>query len=111
MRVFLYMNEPGFGPETWCRSVTEALAAGLPVVAENRGGIAEQIQDGVNGFLVDPSDYYLMKARAEQLLLDGQLAARFGSAGRAWVKANAGLHVLRERLSDHLLGALVGAPA
>jgi glycosyltransferase involved in cell wall biosynthesis len=111
MRVFLYVNETGFGPETWCRSVTEALAAGLPVVAENRGGVAEQIQDGVNGFLVDPSDYYLMKARVEQLLLDGQLAVRFGSAGRAWVKANAGLQVLRDRLSDHLLGALVGAPA
>lgn len=110
MRVCLYVNEPGFGPETWCRSVTEALAAGVPVVAENRGGIAEQIQDGVNGFLVDPSDYYLMKARTEQLLQDEKLAARFGSAGRAWAGANAGLQMLRDGLSGHLLGALVGAP-
>lgn len=34
----------------------EAMAAGVPVIGGNVGGTLELIQDGVNGFLVKPSD-------------------------------------------------------
>lgn len=34
----------------------EALASGVPMVASNRAGGAELIQDGVNGYVVDPLD-------------------------------------------------------
>jgi glycosyltransferase involved in cell wall biosynthesis len=39
--------------EAWGRVVTEAMACGLPVVCHNRGGYAEIIDHGRNGFLVD----------------------------------------------------------
>jgi glycosyltransferase involved in cell wall biosynthesis len=48
--IFVYRSDT---TETWCRSVTEAMGAGLPCVADRRGGIAEQIEDGVTGFLCD----------------------------------------------------------
>jgi glycosyltransferase involved in cell wall biosynthesis len=39
--------------EAWGRVVTEAMACGLPVVCHNRGGYAEIIEHGRNGFLFD----------------------------------------------------------
>ncbi len=39
--------------EAWGRVVTEAMACGLPVVCHNRGGYAEIIEHGRNGFLFE----------------------------------------------------------
>lgn len=109
MAVFLYVNAPNFGPETWCRSVTEALAAGIPVVAEARGGILEQIQEGRTGFLVPPEDEYLMRARVLQILDHPGQAKKIGEAGRKWAQENADLSVLKRKLDDFLLAAAIGA--
>jgi glycosyltransferase involved in cell wall biosynthesis len=34
--------------------IPEAFAYGIPVIASNRGGIPEMIQEGINGFLFEP---------------------------------------------------------
>jgi glycosyltransferase involved in cell wall biosynthesis len=39
--------------EAWGRVITEAMACELPVVCHKRGGYAETIEDGRNGFLFD----------------------------------------------------------
>lgn len=39
--------------EVWSLSCTESLACGTPVVALSNGGLKEQVQDGVNGFLCE----------------------------------------------------------
>ncbi len=40
--------------ETGPMVVLEAFAAGIPVIGSNLGGIAELVEDGVNGLLVEP---------------------------------------------------------
>jgi len=108
--VFVYVNAPSFGPETWCRGVTEALASGLPVIGENRGGIAEQIQNRKTGFLVDPDDEYLIRARVEELFDNPKLAKDMGEAGRAWARENADISVLHKELHGELLNLLLNNP-
>lgn len=43
--------------ESFGRSVLEAMRSGLPVFATEFGGIAEIIQDGTNGFYINPTDF------------------------------------------------------
>lgn len=42
--------------EAWGRVIAEAMAVGLPVVAERRGGYTEFIEDGKTGFLFDTTE-------------------------------------------------------
>ena len=46
---------PSIWPESFGLVVREALAAGLWVVASNRGALAEDIYDGINGYVIDVS--------------------------------------------------------
>jgi glycosyltransferase involved in cell wall biosynthesis len=47
---------PSIWPENHPVSITEAMAAGIPVIASRIGGIPEQIEDGVTGHLFIPGD-------------------------------------------------------
>lgn len=60
--------------DTFPVTVLEALACGTPVVATAVGGIPEQVEDGVTGFLVPRADAEALAARVEQLLGDHELA-------------------------------------
>jgi len=66
--------------EAWGRVITEAMACGLPVVCHNRGGYAEIIEDGRNGFLFDTQQ------EALEILLklkeDPELRERVGKEAR-----------------------------
>lgn len=67
----------------------EAMAMGLPVVANANGGTAEQVEDGVTGYLAD--DPIAMAMRVVELLEDPQVRRAFGQAGRARVRDRFGL--------------------
>jgi glycosyltransferase involved in cell wall biosynthesis len=63
-------------------SVIEAMLTGLPVVATNARGPAEQVVDGVTGLSVPPGDPAALGSALGRLARDPDLRARMGQAGR-----------------------------
>lgn len=60
--------------------IMEAMAASLPVVAPRVGGIPELVSDGVEGFLVAPSQVAPLAEAMDLLIQDEALRARLGAA-------------------------------
>jgi trehalose synthase len=74
--------QEGFG-----LTVAEAMWKSRPVVASAVGGIREQIEDGVNGLLLDdPHDLAGFGRLVGQLLRDGDRAGRLGRQARQRVR-------------------------
>lgn len=63
-------------------SAMEALAAGCPVVATRVGGVPDVVRDGVDGFLVEPSDVEGLVERLAELASSPETRKRMGEAGR-----------------------------
>ena len=64
----------------------EAMAMGLPVIANSDGGTAEQVLHGRTGFLSEVDDPETLASYAIQLLTDQHLARRLGNAAREHVR-------------------------
>jgi trehalose synthase len=67
-------------------TITEAMWKGAVVIGGRAGGIPLQINDGVNGFLVDSVDE--TAARIVEVLKDGHLRTEMGRAARESVRKN-----------------------
>nr|WP_237754322.1 glycosyltransferase [Geobacter sp. OR-1] len=62
--------------------LTEILRAGVAVVADSVGQLAEYIKPGVSGVLCHPDDWQEMADRTVELLLEPGLRQRLGASGR-----------------------------
>jgi glycosyltransferase involved in cell wall biosynthesis len=60
----------------------EAMSMEIPCIATRINGIPELIRDGIDGFLVAPSDSDAMAAAIARLMDDAALRDSFGKAGR-----------------------------
>ena len=67
-------------------TVTEAMWKERPVVGSRLGGIAEQIEHGRSGLLVDPTDLTAFGEALSTLLRDEMLAVEIGHAARQRVR-------------------------
>ncbi len=85
--------------EGFCLSVTEALWKETPVVASNVGGIPVQIEDGENGFLLDPYDTEGFAERIVHLLKKPDVAKGMGEKGKETVREK---FLITRLLSDYL---------
>lgn len=64
-------------------TLIEGMAAGLPIVSTNVGGIQEIVQDHVQGLLCDARDYDGLASRLVQLACGPDLRRQLGLAGLA----------------------------
>lgn len=75
-------------PEPFGMVLIEAMAEARPVVASILGAPSEIIQDGIEGYLVDPNDTDAMASRIATLLADPALATAMGARGHKKVRAD-----------------------
>jgi colanic acid/amylovoran biosynthesis glycosyltransferase len=75
--------DPEGGMDNLPTVITEAMAAGLPVVATAIGGIPEMVVENETGFLVGPGNLIALAASIERVIVDLALARRLGQAGVA----------------------------
>jgi glycosyltransferase involved in cell wall biosynthesis len=94
-RVMLYRGDPG---ETFCLSLAEAQAMGVPAVVESLGSTPERVIDGVTGRVVEDDDAFVEAAIA--LLRDDgswrrcHLAALEQQRGLSWDAVSARFEAL-----------------
>ena len=85
--------------EGFCLAVTEALWKGTPVVASNVGGLPAQIDDGKNGYLVQPKDTNGFAERIVHLLKNPKERQFIGQNARETVREK---FLITRLLSDYL---------
>lgn len=90
--------------------LTEAMAAGLPVVSTRVSGIPELVDDGESGRLVDPGDPLALADAVAALLADPALRERYALAARAKVEREFDVDREAWRLLQHMRQAARVAP-
>lgn len=80
-------------PVSWL----EAMALGKPIVASNIGWADEMIDDGKNGFLVNPKDHNLYAARIIEFLENENLCWSAGKEARNKVEKSFDIEVLAKK--------------
>ena len=98
-------------------SVLEAMASGLPVLVSRDSGVAEVINDGVDGLLIqDPRDVPAISATLGGLLRDANLRTRLGRQARRtalkypWDRVALQMQEVYERVLLQKRGGAEGQP-
>lgn len=85
--------------------VLEALAAGVPVVASDVGGLPELVLPGVNGFLCKPQHYAGFAEVVGRIVEDRELLAKLKHGARRFAEENLGANAMvrayENALSSH----------
>lgn len=79
--------------ETFCQSVQEALASGVPVIAPNFGGPTDLVKHGWTGYLIDTENSYSLNHAVNQIIQLAEPAlmgarARESVIERTWLSIN-----------------------
>jgi glycosyltransferase involved in cell wall biosynthesis len=96
------------------RTITEAYAAGVPVLAARIGALPEAVSDGVTGYLAPPDDPEAWAGLAERLM-DDRESERLGEGAWAawseWFTPEVGLRALEAAYRDAVAATQEGRHA
>jgi glycosyltransferase involved in cell wall biosynthesis len=87
-------------------SVIEAMAAGLPVIASDVGGLPDLIDGGRTGLLVEPGSPEALAAALRELFTDSKKAAALGDAARLHVRQRYSFDRMVKAFEDLYLAGL-----
>jgi glycosyltransferase involved in cell wall biosynthesis len=92
-------------------SILEAMAAGLPVIASNVGGIPEIVKDGENGILIPPQDQNSLANAICRVIDDPGFAADLANRARITVEQNYSIQAITEAYTKIYISILKRNPA
>jgi phosphatidylinositol alpha 1,6-mannosyltransferase len=92
--------------ETFCQTVQEAQASGVPVVAPAAGGPIDLIEHGRSGLLYDPADPTALRATVARLTADPALRERLADGGLRRVASLDWQHVVADLVDRHYADVL-----
>jgi glycosyltransferase involved in cell wall biosynthesis len=80
-------------------ALLEAMAASRAVVASRVGGIPEIVEDGFEGFLVEPMDVNSLAERCQRLIESPDVARKMGEQARKRVERDFSATVMADRVA------------
>ena len=104
--LFAMISEPAGCPNT----SLEAMAAGLPVIATDVGGAAEQVLDHGTGLLVPRRDAAKFAAALVKLVTDSGERRRLGANAREHIASHFALDRMLDDYSRVFFGSMACAP-
>lgn len=79
-------------------SILEAMSVGLPVISTTVGGIPETVEDGVNGFLIQPGDYRALAEKIDLLVGNKELREQMGRESYRIAKEKFDINIIINQL-------------
>lgn len=79
-KLSLQLSHPEACVETFGLTILEAMVYGIPSIVPNVGGPTELIENGVNGFTINPHDLDSISSKITQLMEDEELYQQFSEA-------------------------------
>jgi len=102
---------PALGGESFGMVLTEAFAAGTPVVASDIAGYRDVARDGVDSVLVAPADPVALGEALRALALDRERRLELGAAARERAERFSWAHVAEEVTECYAEAAALPRPA
>jgi phosphatidylinositol alpha 1,6-mannosyltransferase len=92
--------------ETFCQTVQEAQASGVPAIAPAVGGPLDLIAHGETGLLYRPDDTLALRRAVIAAVRDAELRCRLASAARAQARQHTWASVANELVDRHYAAVL-----